>query len=84
MLAVMLDQYDAGESIVDKTVHERAAGAFEKAFKELAHLQIDRVHPVQTGRENVAFVVAERLDGNFDAEQAQQALEALNGSRKDD
>lgn len=84
MLAVMLDQFDSGEAKVDKAVHERAAGAFEEVFRELAHLQMDRVHPVQTGRENMAFVVTERLDGNFDAEQAQQALEALNGTRKDD
>lgn len=33
-------------------------------------------------RENTAHVIGERLNGRLDGEQAQQALEVLNGMRK--
>lgn len=40
--------------------------------------------PVETAKGNVAFVIAERMTNTFDSEQAQQALEVLNGSRKEE
>lgn len=40
--------------------------------------------PQAIRKDNYAFAVGQVLCGEFDIEQAQQALEALNGSRKDD
>lgn len=36
MLAVMLDQYDSGEAVVEPAVRRSAAELFEDAFKNLA------------------------------------------------
>lgn len=40
--------------------------------------------PASLAKDNVAFVVAERLGDSIDAEQTHQALEALNGSIKEE
>ena len=40
--------------------------------------------PASVAKDNVVFVVAQRLSNGLDAEQAKQSLEALNGSIKDE
>lgn len=46
--------------------------------------QLVPVGPVEAAQKNLAFVIAERLDDKLNAEQAEQAREAQNGSPKDD
>lgn len=40
--------------------------------------------PAKSASRNVSFVVMERLADRLDAEQSEQAIQALNGIRKDD
>jgi hypothetical protein len=40
--------------------------------------------PIELAKDNIAFVVMHRLADDFDEEQAQQALEVLNGTRRED
>ena len=44
----------------------------------------EQTGPVAQAEKNIAFVIERRLADEFDEEQAQQALEVLNGTRRED
>lgn len=58
------------------------ANEFAHEFTLVAH--DFAADPASVAKDNVVFVVAQRLSNGLDAEQAKQSLEALNGSIKDE
>lgn len=45
---------------------------------------VGQISPADIAKKNIAHVVQERLSANLDGDQAEQALQALNGICKDD
>lgn len=60
------------------------AATAERLQTHLEQLLTDAERPRQLAKENEQYVVVERLKGNLDGEQSEQALQALNGMHRED